>query len=88
LELVGQKMIRRKQAAEQEKSALQKRIEKIETPELLKWVDQALFAIGRNLNDWHKNSEFVYLEEAKDAADALNAVVEELINRNKGSRNL
>lgn len=81
-------MIRRKKQAEKEKTALQKRIEKIETSELLKWVDQALFGIGRNLNDWFRSSEYIYLEEASTASDALSEVINELIRRNKGSRNL
>jgi len=79
-------MIRRKKT-EVEKTKLQLRIAKIDTPELVNWADQALFGIGRNISDWNKNSEFVYLGEAKQGAEALLAVIDELIERNNSTRN-
>jgi hypothetical protein len=80
-------MIRRKQQAEKEKTALAKRIEQISTKELLQWVDSTMFGIGRNLADWDRSAEFVYLEESKIAAEALLEVITEIENRNKGTRN-
>lgn len=88
MELVGQRMIKRKKTAEKEKTALQKRIESITTPELIRWADNAMFGIGRNLTDWDRSSEFIYLEEARVAAEALLDVIREVEDRHKGSRNL
>lgn len=87
MELVGQQMIKRKHQAEKEKTALRKRIEQISTKELLQWADNTMFGIGRNLTDWDRSAEFIYLEESRVAAEALLEVIKELEDRNRGTRN-
>jgi len=83
---MGQKMIRRKQEVK-EKSRIEKRVSVIDTPDLIKWADQALFGIGRGLTDWGRTDEYLALEEAKIGAESLLAVLEELARRSENKRN-
>ena len=58
-----------------------KRVKKIPTGELSMWVDQAMYDLGRCLNQYEKTRETTYLTEALVGAEAIHAVVEELNNR-------
>ena len=59
-----------------------KRVKQIPTGELTMWVDQAMFDLGRNLNNYEKNRDNkTALEEALLGAEAIHAVVDELHNR-------
>lgn len=77
----------RRKKIEQEQSKLEKRVASLSTEELVKWTDQAMFAIGRNLSDWSKTSEHIYAEEAQLGSEALLAVVNELKKRSEATRN-
>jgi len=85
LELVGQKMIRRKKnkQIEQEQTKLEKRVASLDTHDLVKWVDQTLFTIGKNVISWDRSGEPEMLSEAELGAEALHAVIKELIKRSK-----
>lgn len=86
---LGQKMIRRKSnKVEQEKTQVEKRVASLPTDDLIKWAEQALYGIGRNMSDWVKSSETLYIEEAKLGAEALLAVMNELKNRSESPRGL
>lgn len=58
-----------------------KRVSKIPTGELEQWVDQSLTEIGRCLSGYQRSREKFYLDEARQGAEALHAVVEELHRR-------
>ena len=58
-----------------------KRVAKIPTGELERWTDQAIYELGRCLSGYQRNREQVYLDEARQGAEALHAVVEELHKR-------
>ena len=58
-----------------------KRVSKIPTADLEMWIDQAIYEVGRCLSSYQKNREKIYLEEARNGAEALHAVVEELYKR-------
>jgi len=77
----------RRKKIEHEQTKLEKRVASLSNEELTKWVDQAMFAIGRNLSDWTKTSEYLYVEEAQLGSEALLAVVNELKKRSGNSRN-
>jgi len=82
-------MIRRKSnKIEQEKTQVEKRVANLPTEDLTKWAEQALYGIGRNMSDWVKSSETLYIEEAKLGAEALLAVMSELKNRSESPRGL
>lgn len=59
-----------------------KRVSRIPTSELEMWVDQSIYEVGRCLSGFSKTREQVYLDEARNGAEALHAVVEELHKRN------
>lgn len=58
-----------------------KRVSKIPTAELEMWIDQAIYEVGKCLSSYQKSREKVYLDEARNGAEALHAVVEELYKR-------
>lgn len=58
-----------------------KRVARIPTAELEMWIEQAVFEVGRCLSGYKKNRELVYLTEARNGAEALHAVIEELHKR-------
>lgn len=58
-----------------------KRVSMIPTSELEMWADQSLYELGRCLSSYQKSREEVYLTEARQGAEALHAVVEEIYKR-------
>jgi hypothetical protein len=58
-----------------------KRVSKIPTAELEMWTDQAIYEVGRCLSGYQKSRDEAYLTEARQGAEALHAVVEELYKR-------
>jgi hypothetical protein len=58
-----------------------KRVSKIPTGELILWIDQSLFDLGRCVNQYEKSREQLYLNEALLGAEAVHAVVNELHTR-------
>ena len=74
-------MFKKKTTEDKELSALKTRVSKLPTADLSSWCDQALFGIGRSLSDWERYSNDDSLNEAKMGAEALVAVLEEIISR-------
>lgn len=58
-----------------------KRVSMIPTAELEMWADQSLYELGRCLSSYQKTREGVYLDEARQGAEAMHAVVEEIYKR-------
>ena len=58
-----------------------KRVSRIPTGELEMWIDQSLYDIGRCISSYQKSREQVFLDEARQGAEAMHAVVEELHKR-------
>lgn len=85
---MGQKMLKRNSKPATKKTKVQERVASLPTPDLTSWAEQALFGIGRNIIDWGRYSDYSSLEEAKLGAEALLAVVEEIMARNSKTRNL
>jgi hypothetical protein len=57
------------------------RISKIPTGELSLWVDQAMYDLGRCLNQYERSRNVTFLNEALTGAEAIHAVVDELHSR-------
>ena len=60
---------------------LANRVSRIPTGDLEAWADQALFDIGRCLTQYAKHREAIHLEEALVGAEALHAVVDDMVER-------
>lgn len=71
----------RHKAGPETKTKLEARVEKIPTPDLLQWAEQALFGIGRSLSDWQRGNSREALVEAEQGSEALHAVMRELRKR-------
>lgn len=78
-------MLGRKNKEQKEMTALEKRIEKLATADLLSWADQALFGIGRSMSDWERFKSIDSLKEAQMGAEALTKVLETLILRTENA---
>jgi hypothetical protein len=63
-------------------SKIQKRVAKISTPELSVWVETSLFTIGKNVAGISGGSK-EQLKEAEMGAEALLAIIQELIKRSE-----
>lgn len=57
------------------------RARKVPTGDLLLWADQAVFGIGRHLSEYSRHGGEEDLEEARIAATALKAVLDDLSAR-------
>ena len=58
-----------------------KRVKKIPTGELTLWIDQAMYDLGRCINQFEKTRDANALKEALTGAEAIHAVVDELYSR-------
>ena len=71
----------KKTKQERQKTRVERRVESLPTSELLQWVEQALYPIGRNLSSWQKTNEEVYLEEARLNAEVVYTIVQTIAKR-------
>lgn len=71
----------RKQVEEKPKTRIEQRVAKLPTTDLMNWSDQAIFMLGRDLNDWRRGGPADHLAEAEIAAESLLAMVREVRSR-------
>jgi hypothetical protein len=64
-----------------EKTKIEKRVEKLSTPDLIQWSEQALYTIGRNLTDYIRHHDVFVLDETLLGTEALHAIMKELKRR-------
>lgn len=57
------------------------RVKRIPTGELTLWIDQAMYDLGRCINQFEKTRDTKVLKEALTGAEAIHAVVDELYSR-------
>lgn len=74
-------IFKKKQDGYQQPSKLAERIAKISTPELVRWAENSLFVIGKNVTHWEREGSPELLEEAHMGAEALFAITTELKSR-------
>ena len=65
------------------KSTLEKRVEKIPTHELFGWIDNSQHKMNRDFKEWHSSTQTEYLEDALLEIQAIEALIKELIARDK-----
>jgi hypothetical protein len=63
------------------KTKIEQRVAKLPTTDLMNWSDQAIYMLGRDLNDWRRGGPQDHLAEAEIAAESLLAMVREVRSR-------
>jgi RNA 3'-terminal phosphate cyclase len=71
-----------KKAGHQPQTKLQQRVSKISTSELTVWAETSLYTIGKNIAGMRGGTPEA-LKEAEIGAEALLAIVQELIKRSE-----
>lgn len=74
-------IFRKKKAGNQHQTKIQKRVATISTPDLVMWVENSLFTIGKGVTSWQKTQQIEQLYEAEMGAEALLAITQELKKR-------
>ena len=70
-----------KKAPEDERSGLERRVARLSTTELYRWLDSTLAGIGRLANEARKDANSPLLVEAEEGAVAVQVVLRELQRR-------
>jgi hypothetical protein len=60
---------------------IERRVSRIQTPDLINWAEQAMTPIGRHLSAYGRSGEAYDLMEAAQAAEALAAITRALQRR-------
>lgn len=66
-----------------EKSAIDKRVEKIPTHELFQWVENSQAMMARDFREWQNSTQIAYLEDALLEIRAIESLIKALISRDK-----
>jgi hypothetical protein len=74
-------MILRKKQDGQPQSRVEKRVSKISTPDLILWMEQSMYILGKNLTNWQRQHSEADLDELLMGAEAFYAIAKELKKR-------
>lgn len=72
---------RKKPVEDAPKTAIERRVARMSTTELMNWSDHAVSSLGRDLNDWRRGGPQDHLAEAEIAAESLLAMIREVRTR-------
>jgi len=74
-------IFKKKKVGYQPQTKIQKRISKLPSSELVSWVENSLFVIGKEITAWQRSGEKQLLNEAELGAEVLYEIVKELQRR-------
>jgi hypothetical protein len=72
-----------KRAGQPQPTKLEQRVSKIGTSELVSWAENSLYVIGKELTHFQKEHDQTMLDDALLGAEALTAIVKELMKRSE-----
>ena len=76
------KILRKKQDGLQPQTQVEKRVAKISTPDLIQWMEQSMYTIGKLITGWQKNpNSSAYIDEILLGTEAFHAIAKELKRR-------
>ena len=75
------KILRKKQAGHQPQTRIERRVATISTPDLISWMEQSMYTIGRHITIWQKNQSEADLDEVVMGSEAFYAIAKELKRR-------
>ena len=74
-------ILRKKRDGNQPQTKIQKRISKLPTAELISWVENSLFVIGKEVTTYMRTNEKHLLNDAEMGAEVLHEIIKELKRR-------
>jgi hypothetical protein len=74
-------MILRKKQDGQPQTRIEKRVSKISTPDLILWMEQSMYTIGKLITEWQKSHNKDLLDEVVLGTEVFNAIAKELKKR-------
>jgi hypothetical protein len=57
----------------------------VSTPDLISWMEQAMFTVGKNISTWQRHQSQADLDEVVMGAEAFYAIAKELQRRSQSS---
>jgi hypothetical protein len=76
-------ILRKKQAGHQPQTRIEKRVATLSTPDLLSWMEQSMYTIGKLVTTWQKSPNEALIDEVVLGTEVFNAIAKELKQRTK-----
>ncbi len=76
-------ILRKKQDGHQPQTRIEKRVAIIPTPDLISWMEQSMYTIGKHITIWQRQQSEADLDEVLMGAEAFHAIAKELKRRSK-----
>ena len=73
--------LRKKRDGHRPQSRIEKRVSMISTPDLVAWMEQSMFTIGKHISSWQRTQSTDDLAEVKLGAEVFHAIAQELERR-------
>jgi len=77
------KIFQKKQVGHQPQTRIEKRVATIPTPDLISWMEQSMYTIGKHITIWQRQQSESDLDEILMGAEAFQAIAKELKRRSK-----
>ena len=74
-------ILRKKRDGLQPQTRMEKRVEKISTPDLIQWMEHSMYVIGKSLTQWQKTNDKTQLDEVLLGSEAFYTIAKELKKR-------
>ena len=74
-------ILRKKRDGHQPQTRIEKRVATISTPDLITWMEQSMYTIGRHITTWQRQQSEADLDEVLIGAEAFYAIAKELKRR-------
>ena len=79
------KILKKKQVGHQPQTRIEKRVAAISSPDLISWMEQSMYTIGKHITIWQRNQTQADLDEVLMGAEAFYAIAKELKRRSSSS---
>jgi hypothetical protein len=76
-------ILRKKRDGHQPQTRIEKRVSTISTPDLISWMEQSMYTIGRHITIWQRQQSEADLDEIVMGAEVFHAIARELKRRSK-----
>jgi hypothetical protein len=76
-------ILRKKQVGHQPQTRIEKRVATLSTPDLLSWMEQSMYTIGKLVATWQKSPNEALIDEVILGTEVFNAIAKELKQRTK-----